>query len=84
MMILWQANYQEPNFQKEFWGANYKRLCVPPILRFVANYLQNLTKNSQSIKRAVDPDDVLWCTPCVGNERWEQVGDQLCRVNGGH
>ncbi|KAK3943095.1 6-hydroxy-D-nicotine oxidase [Diplogelasinospora grovesii] len=32
------------------------------------------------IKRAVDPDDVLWCTPCVGNERWQQVGDRLCRV----
>ncbi|SPQ19540.1 17c0ff80-6478-469b-8018-7a82ef6159b7 [Thermothielavioides terrestris] len=34
------------------------------------------------IKRALDPDDVLWCTPCVGNERWRQVGDRLCRVSG--
>jgi hypothetical protein len=34
-----------------------------------------------SIKRAVDPDDVLWCDPCVGNERWREVGNQLCRVN---
>ncbi|KAH8907907.1 FAD-binding domain-containing protein [Coniochaeta sp. PMI_546] len=33
-----------------------------------------------TIKRAVDPDDVLWCTPCVGNERWREVGNQLCRV----
>ncbi|KAL2269319.1 hypothetical protein VTJ83DRAFT_1503 [Remersonia thermophila] len=33
-----------------------------------------------SIKREVDPNDVFWCTPCVGNERWEQVGDRLCRV----
>ncbi|KAK4187062.1 Tetrahydrocannabinolic acid synthase [Podospora australis] len=32
------------------------------------------------IKRTVDPDDVLWCAPCVGNERWHEVGDQLCRV----
>jgi berberine-like enzyme len=32
------------------------------------------------IKRDIDPDDVLWCTPCVGNERWEDVGGQLCRV----
>lgn len=32
------------------------------------------------IKRAVDPDDVLWCAPCVGNERWHEVGDELCRV----
>jgi len=32
------------------------------------------------IKRAVDPDDVLWCNPCVGNERWREVGNQLCRV----
>ncbi|KAK3310815.1 uncharacterized protein B0T15DRAFT_50990 [Chaetomium strumarium] len=35
------------------------------------------------IKRAVDPDDVLWCNPCVGNERWkEEAGDRLCRVYG--
>ncbi|KAK3363439.1 hypothetical protein B0T25DRAFT_445124 [Lasiosphaeria hispida] len=32
------------------------------------------------IKRKVDPNDVFWCTPCVGNERWQQVGDRLCRV----
>lgn len=32
------------------------------------------------IKRAVDPDDSLWCHPCVGNERWKEVGNQLCRV----
>lgn len=32
------------------------------------------------IKRRVDPTDVFWCTPCVGNERWKEVGDQLCRV----
>ncbi|GAW19589.1 hypothetical protein ANO14919_090770 [Xylariales sp. No.14919] len=33
------------------------------------------------IKRAVDPEDVLWCHPCVGNERWEQKGYRLCRVD---
>ncbi|RDA95299.1 hypothetical protein CP533_3434 [Ophiocordyceps camponoti-saundersi (nom. inval.)] len=34
-----------------------------------------------SIKRKVDPDDVLWCSPCVGNERWRQSQDgHLCRV----
>ncbi|KAI2639241.1 FAD-binding domain-containing protein [Xylaria nigripes] len=32
------------------------------------------------IKRAVDPDDILWCHPCVGNDRWRQSGYQLCRV----
>ncbi|KAJ2986193.1 hypothetical protein NUW58_g5144 [Xylaria curta] len=32
------------------------------------------------IKRAVDPKDVLWCHPCVGNERWEQIGYRLCRT----
>jgi hypothetical protein len=32
------------------------------------------------IKRRVDPDDVLWCHPCVGSERWEVVGDDLCRI----
>ncbi|KAK4232845.1 hypothetical protein C8A03DRAFT_39504 [Achaetomium macrosporum] len=58
-----EANFEEPNFQHEFWGSNYKRLL--------------------RIKRTVDPDDVLWCQPCVGNERWQQVGDRLCRVGGG-
>ncbi|KAI1472378.1 FAD-binding domain-containing protein [Daldinia caldariorum] len=33
------------------------------------------------IKRAVDPNDVFWCHPCVGNDRWEEVGYQLCRVD---
>ncbi|KAL2180940.1 uncharacterized protein P884DRAFT_236234 [Thermothelomyces heterothallicus CBS 202.75] len=59
-----EADPEEPNWQKEFWGSNYKRL--------------------HAIKRAVDPDDVLWCTPCVGNERWEQVDDRLCRVERSH
>ncbi|KAM5342131.1 hypothetical protein ACJ41O_015162 [Fusarium nematophilum] len=34
-----------------------------------------------SIKKAVDPKDVLWCVPCVGNEGWKQRHDgRLCRV----
>ncbi|KAI0097223.1 hypothetical protein GGR51DRAFT_553255 [Nemania sp. FL0031] len=33
------------------------------------------------IKREYDPHDVLWCSPCVGNERWEQIDYQLCRVD---
>ena len=32
------------------------------------------------IKRAVDPDDVFWCHPCVGNEGWEETDGRLCRV----
>ncbi|KAK1758511.1 hypothetical protein QBC47DRAFT_143717 [Echria macrotheca] len=33
------------------------------------------------IKRSIDPEDVLWCNPCVGNERWKENEDgQLCRV----
>jgi hypothetical protein len=32
------------------------------------------------IKRKVDPNDAFWCTPCVGNERWEEVGDLLCKI----
>ena len=32
------------------------------------------------IKREMDPDDVFWCHPCVGNERWQEVDGQLCRV----
>ncbi|KAL7928879.1 FAD-binding domain-containing protein [Trichoderma chlorosporum] len=31
------------------------------------------------IKREVDPTDVFWCAPCVGNERWEVRQDgKLC------
>ncbi|KAK5654328.1 hypothetical protein OQA88_7506 [Cercophora sp. LCS_1] len=25
------------------------------------------------LKRKVDPDDVFWCQPCVGSERWKEV-----------
>jgi hypothetical protein len=33
------------------------------------------------IKREIDPDDVFWCTPCVGNDRWEQKENgMLCKV----
>ncbi len=32
------------------------------------------------IKREVDPDDVFWCTPCVGSERWQEKDGGLCRV----
>ncbi|KUJ23468.1 FAD-binding domain-containing protein [Mollisia scopiformis] len=39
------------------------------------NYARLLT-----IKRAIDPDDVLWCTPCVGNENWAEVDNKLCRI----
>ncbi|KAE9363304.1 hypothetical protein N431DRAFT_433426 [Stipitochalara longipes BDJ] len=40
-----------------------------------ANYQRLL-----SIKREVDPHDVFWCRACVGNEGWQEVGDQLCQV----
>ena len=33
-----------------------------------------------SIKNKYDPTDVFWCHPCVGNEGWKEVGNQLCRV----
>ncbi|KAI0531880.1 hypothetical protein GGR58DRAFT_508001 [Xylaria digitata] len=36
------------------------------------------------IKREVDPEDILWCHPCVGNDRWEQIGYRLCRVGENH
>ncbi|KAF5009331.1 hypothetical protein FDECE_4429 [Fusarium decemcellulare] len=33
------------------------------------------------IKRKVDPKDVLWCTPCVGSEGWEERSDgRLCKI----
>lgn len=32
------------------------------------------------IKKKVDPSDVLWCHPCVGNEGWEEREDgRLCQ-----
>ncbi|KND91631.1 6-hydroxy-D-nicotine oxidase [Tolypocladium ophioglossoides CBS 100239] len=37
-------------------------------------------KRLLKIKRAVDPTDVFWCSPCVGNDRWEERPDgRLCR-----
>ena len=36
--------------------------------------------HSVRIKRTVDPDDVLWCNPCVGNDRWQEIDGQLCRL----
>ncbi|KAH6684650.1 hypothetical protein B0J14DRAFT_527517 [Halenospora varia] len=32
-----------------------------------------------AIKKKLDPTDVLWCHPCVGNEGWEVVDGVLCR-----
>ncbi|KAI0197518.1 FAD-binding domain-containing protein [Astrocystis sublimbata] len=37
-------------------------------------------KRLLQIKRTVDPEDVFWCDPCVGNDRWETRGYQLCPV----
>lgn len=35
-----------------------------------------------AIKRAVDPQDVFWCAPCVGNNRWEEREDgRLCKID---
>ncbi|KAH8885838.1 FAD-binding domain-containing protein [Thozetella sp. PMI_491] len=34
-----------------------------------------------AIKRELDPHDVLWCHPCVGNEGWELVDGVLCKVD---
>ncbi|KAM7209625.1 FAD-binding domain containing protein [Naviculisporaceae sp. PSN 640] len=55
-----EATPEEPDWQNQFWGSNYKRLA--------------------EIKRRVDPTDVFWCHPCVGNEGWQEVEDQLCRI----
>jgi hypothetical protein len=33
------------------------------------------------IKRAIDPDDVLWCHPCVGDEGWKEEGGKVCQVS---
>ncbi|KAF2093309.1 FAD-binding domain-containing protein [Rhizodiscina lignyota] len=32
------------------------------------------------IKRKVDPGDVFWCLGCAGSERWQAIGEKLCRV----
>jgi len=35
----------------------------------------------RAIKRWVDPEDVFWCSSCVGREGWEETDDgKLCRV----
>lgn len=62
MTLTWigQANRDEPNWQKAFWGDNYAKLL--------------------EIKKRVDPDDVFWCQPCVGNEGWQLIDGVLCKV----
>lgn len=38
-------------------------------------------KKLVEIKRKWDPEDVFWCAPCVGGERWKDDGrGRLCRV----
>lgn len=38
-------------------------------------------KRLAKIKKEVDPEDVFWCRPCVGNEGWTEDGQGgLCRV----
>jgi hypothetical protein len=32
------------------------------------------------IKKELDPGDVFWCHPCVGDEGWKEEGANLCRV----
>jgi hypothetical protein len=32
------------------------------------------------IKRAVDPQDVFWCQPCVGNGGWKEIDGKLCKA----
>ncbi|KAI1360344.1 hypothetical protein F5Y08DRAFT_52124 [Xylaria arbuscula] len=41
-------------------------------------------KRLLKIKREVDPEDVLWCHPCVGNDRWEEIGYRLCHIDSGY
>lgn len=81
-----EADPDEPGWQREFWGANYERLYVHSLPPFFPSFLTQVVADTQPpslrIKRAVDPDDVFWCHPCVGNERWEQVDGRLCRVRG--
>lgn len=40
----------------------------------------NYAKLAQ-FKKSVDPTDVFWGHPCVGNEGWEEVDDGLCTVS---
>lgn len=57
---------------------------LPQAFPFEKNFQQtfwgtNYAKLLQ-IKRDVDPTDVFWCSPCVGNERWEVGQDgRLCQ-----
>ncbi|KAH7329662.1 hypothetical protein B0I35DRAFT_487662 [Stachybotrys elegans] len=38
-------------------------------------------KRLSQIKRAVDPDDVFWCLPCIAYDRWEETSNgRLCRA----
>ncbi|KAH9887786.1 FAD binding domain-containing protein [Xylariomycetidae sp. FL2044] len=59
-----EADRNEPDWQNSFWGSTED-----------GNY-----PRLAQIKRQYDPDDVFWCTPCVGNEGWMEDGNRLCRI----
>ncbi|KAK0729871.1 hypothetical protein B0H67DRAFT_13871 [Lasiosphaeris hirsuta] len=90
-----EADPEEPDWQHQFWGDNYKRLYVSycpaahllfapfqPLFSPLPGFRPRADQSRLHIKRKVDPNDVFWCTPCVGNERWQQIGDRLCRKVG--
>ena len=44
---------------------------------FWGSHYQRLLK----IKKKVDPEDTLWCFPCVGSEGWKQrENGRLCKI----
>lgn len=55
------GNFAQPDWQDQFYGANYARL--------------------RRIKRAYDPEGILYGLTAVGSEDWELDGSgRLCRV----
>lgn len=34
----------------------------------------------RGVKKAYDPDSLLWCLSCVGSEEWTERDGRLCRV----
>jgi hypothetical protein len=65
-----KASYIEPDWQKSFFGENYAKYDHHLHVERKAEMYRLLT-----IKERYDPNNTLWCHPCVGSEKLKLGND---------